>query len=78
MNTIKLNLVDYEMVKELRKIDGKLVIFGLGIAFLLHESLVLNKRIKKLEDRVDDLAIKHNNLAEDFVDGFDKEKSKED
>lgn len=78
MNAIKLNLVDFEVVKELRKIDGKLIIFGLGMAFLLCENMALNKRVKRLEDRLDDLAIKHNNLAEDFADSLDKEKSKED
>lgn len=75
MNTV--NLVDYELVKELRKIDGKLVIFGLVLCVLIREDIVGVKRIKKLEKDVEDLSKKHNNLAEDFVDSF-KEKHKED
>lgn len=70
MNAIKLNLIDYEVVKELRKIDGKLVILGLSMTLFLWDNMIFNKRIEKLEKQVDDLSIKHYNLA--------KEKSKED
>ena len=43
MNTIKLNLIDYEVVKELRKIDKKLVMFGLCMTLLLCDNLILSK-----------------------------------
>lgn len=48
-NTIRLNLVDFEVVKELRKIDGKLIIFGVAIAILCYDDIVNIKRIKRME-----------------------------
>lgn len=54
-NTIKLNLIDFEVVQELRKVDTKLVMFGVIIAILCYDDVVNIKKIKRIEKDLEEL-----------------------